>query len=172
MTRLDLAQEDQEELRAELVTLQAQMASPRPRLAAVREAAAGIRDVLEGLARSGKAARDAFPLLERARALLDACEHDAPDPLCRPAGHARAHPDRLQPTDRECDTGELHGDHTSGLRNSRSAPWRRTGRGGLAPPLTVGPEDTLELVVVSGFRPGWPRQRPRQGGRVWTSRGC
>ena len=70
MTRLDLAQEDQEELRAELVTLQAQMASPRPRLAAVREAAAGIRDVLEGLARSGKAARDAFPLLERESALL------------------------------------------------------------------------------------------------------
>ena len=70
MTRLDVAQGDRDELRAELAALQAQLASPRPRLAAVREAATGIRDVLESLARSGKAARDALPLLERTRALL------------------------------------------------------------------------------------------------------
>ena len=67
---LGIPSEQVEELRAELVTLQAQLASPRPRLAAVREAATGIRDVLEGLARSGKAARDALPLLESARSLL------------------------------------------------------------------------------------------------------
>jgi hypothetical protein len=50
--------------------IRAQLASPEPRVGAVRAAAKAIKAVLDGLTATGKAAREAVPLLERARAPL------------------------------------------------------------------------------------------------------
>ena len=70
LERLEAAEEDRDELRVQLEAMRAQLASPKPRLGAVRAAAVAIKETLEGLAGTGKAAREVLPLLERAKALL------------------------------------------------------------------------------------------------------
>lgn len=122
----------------------------------MRDAAAGIRDVLEDLTRAGKAACEVVPTLDRVRRLLNRLRALIRSPIralaatlstIALAGCAGA-PDQVVPV-------TCASIRPAATPAGAAAPGPQP-EGSLTPPLAVGPDDVLELVVVLDSVPDGP----------------